>query len=282
MFLSERCVWPYEYRRGSSPLIVSMPHAGTFIPHSVGRALNDCAARRADTDWHLARVYDFLADLDATVVRACFSRYVIDVNRPSDGTNLYPGRDTPGLCPGDTFDRQPLYRGATPDAQEVARRAEAIWRPYHARLQREVSRVVSEHGTAILWDAHSIVSVAPRLFDGRLADFNLGTADDASCDPALAQSLFAALKGHARFSAVLNGRFKGGHITRAFGDPSRGVHAIQLEMAEASYMDEISPYTFRETRAREIRPILREQLEIATRWALGRAATRQRGAAPRV
>jgi N-formylglutamate deformylase len=282
MFLSERCVWPYAYRRGSGPLIVSMPHVGTFIPHSVGRALDDCAAQRADTDWHLPRVYDFLADLDATVVTANFSRYVIDLNRPSDGTNLYPGRDTPKLCPGDTFDRQPLYRHGEPDGQEVARRTAAVWRPYHARLRREVERVLSEHGTAILWDAHSIVSVAPRLFDGRLADFNLGTADGASCDPALAQSLFTALKGHPRFSAVLNGRFKGGHITRAFGDPARGVHAIQLEMAEASYMDEISPYTFREAKAREIRPILRRQLEIAMAWAREHAATRQRGPASRV
>jgi N-formylglutamate deformylase len=282
MFLSERCVWPYAYRRGWSPLIVSMPHVGTFIPHSVGQALADCAARRADTDWHLPRVYDFLADLDATVVSANVSRYVIDANRPCDGTNLYPGRDTPKLCPGDTFDRQPLYRGAEPDGLEVARRTDSVWRPYHARLRREIERVVAEHGNAILWDAHSIVSVAPRLFAGRLADFNLGTADNASCDPALAQSLFTALQRHSRYSAVLNGRFKGGHITRTFGDPARGVHAIQLEMAESSYMDEISPYTFREAKARAIRPILREQLEIAMGWASGRSAGRQRGSPSRV
>lgn len=282
MFLAERCVWPYAYRRGSSPLIVSMPHVGTFVPWSVGRAFQDCAARRDDTDWHLARLYDFVADLDATVIRASFSRYVIDVNRPSDGTNLYPGRDTPKLCPGDTFDRQPLYRESEPDAREVALRVASIWRPYHLRLQREIARVLAEHGTAILWDAHSIVSVAPRLFEGRLADFNLGTADHASCDPGLAESLLAALQGHPRFHSVLNGRFKGGHITRACGDPARGVHAIQLEMAEATYMDETSPYTLREAKAREIRPILREQLGIALRWALARSTARQRGVASRV
>ncbi len=281
MFLSERCVWPYAYRRGTSPLIVSMPHVGTFIPHSVGRGLNDCAARRADTDWHLARLYDFLGELGATVVTALFSRYVIDVNRPPDGANLYPGRDTPKLCPADTFDREPLYREREPDAGEIARRVGTLWRPYHARLQREIARVLSVHGTAILWDAHSIVSVAPRLFEGRLADFNLGTADGAACDAALAQSLLAALKKHSPFTAVLNGRFKGGHITRAHGDPARGVHAIQMEMVEASYMDEISPYTFREAKAHAIRPILREQLEIATRWAIERPGS-QRGAASRV
>jgi N-formylglutamate deformylase len=280
VFLSERCVWPYAYRRGSSPLIVSMPHAGTFIPHTVGRGLNDCAARRDDTDWHLPHLYDFLGELDATVVAARFSRYVIDVNRPPDGANLYPGRDTPKLCPGDTFGREPLYRNGEPGAPEIARRVESLWRPYHARLRREIARVLAAHGTAILWDAHSIVSVAPRLFEGRLADFNLGTADGAACDAQLADSLFAALRKHSRFTAVLNGRFKGGHITRAYGDPPRGVNAIQLEMVEAMYMDEMSPYTFREAQAREIRPILREQLEVAMRWAL--RAARQRGSASRV
>jgi N-formylglutamate deformylase len=281
MFLSERCVWPYAYRRGSSPLIVSMPHAGTFIPHTVGRELNDCAARRSDTDWHLPHLYNFLAELDATVVTARFSRYVIDVNRPADGANLYPGRDTPKLCPSDTFGQEPLYRNGQPDTPEIARRLESLWRPYHARLQREIARVLSAHGTAILWDAHSIVSVAPRLFEGRLADFNLGTADGAACDAQLADSLFAALRKHSRFASVLNGRFKGGHITRAYGDPPRGVNAVQLEMVEGMYMDEMPPYTFREPRAREIRPILREQLEVAMRWALDRT-TRQRGPASRV
>jgi N-formylglutamate deformylase len=272
MFLAEGCVWPYRYRRGSGPLIVSMPHVGTFVPHTIARTLNDCAVRRPDTDWHLPRLYDFVGDLGATVIAANFSRYVVDVNRPPDGANLYPGRDTPKLCPTDTFDRQPLYRGGEPEGDEVARRVERLWRPYHARLAREIERVRAEHGMAVLWDAHSIVSVLPRLFDGKLADFNLGTADNTSCDAGLAESLLVALRRHSRYTAVLNGRFKGGHITRAYGDPARGVQAIQLEMAECLYMDESSPYTFREERAREIRPILREQLGIAAGWA-----ARQRG-----
>ena len=267
MFLSEGCVWPYRYRRGSGALVVSMPHVGTFVPHSVGRTLNDCAVRRPDTDWHLPRLYDFLDELGATVVTANFSRYVVDVNRPPDGANLYPGRDTPRLCPSDTFDRQPLYREPEPDDAEIARRVEKLWRPYHARLAREVERVRAEQGTAILWDAHSIVSVLPRLFEGKLTDFNLGTADNATCDAGLAESLLVALRRHSGYTSVLNGRFKGGHITRAFGDPARGVHAIQLEMAECLYMDEASPYTLREERARQVRPILREQLEIAQAWA---------------
>jgi N-formylglutamate deformylase len=267
MFLSERTVAPYRYRYGASPLIVSMPHSGTFVPHSVGREMTDTAAARSDTDWHLPQLYDFLDELDATVIAATHSRYVVDVNRPPDGANLYPGRDTPKLCPTDTFDRRPLYRSGEPKAGDVAKRVDSVWRPYHRRIQREIDRVRSRHGVAILWDAHSIVGVSPRLFDGRLPDFNLGTADGASCDPSLARSLLEALQRHASFTSVLNGRFKGGHITRTFGAPSKGVHAVQMEMVEATYMDETSPYTFWPGLAGRVRPILREQLEIALGFA---------------
>ena len=276
MLLSERTVWPYRYRRGPSALVVSMPHVGTFVPRSVGRQLADCAARRPDTDWHLPRLYDFLDELGATVIVATHSRYVVDVNRPPDGANLYPGRDTPRLCPIDTFHQEPLYRAGEPDAAEIARRVERVWRPYHRRLAGEIARVREEHGIAMLWDAHSIVSVAPRLFDGRLPDFNLGTAGGASCDAGLAQSLAVALSRQSGYASVLNGRFRGGYITRHYGDPARGVHAIQMEMAEATYMDETSPYTFRAERAEPVRRILREQLRIVLDWA------RQRQRRPRV
>ena len=264
MFLSEKTAWPYRYRRGSSALVVSMPHVGTFIPRSAGRALSDCAARRPDTDWHLPRLYDFLDELGATVIAATHSRYVVDVNRPPDGTNLYPGQDTPRLCPVDTFHSEPLYRdGNEPDAAEIARRLEAVWRPYHRRLAAEIRRVRDEHGAAVLWDAHSIVSEVPRLFPGRLADFNLGTGGGTSCDPRLAQALLVALSRQEGYTAVLDGRFQGGYITRHYGNPAAGVHAIQLEMAEAVYMEETSPFAFRRDLAERVRPILREQLAIA-------------------
>jgi N-formylglutamate deformylase len=239
MLLAERSVAPYRFRHGNGVLLVSMPHAGTFVPHSVGRAFNDVAALRPDTDWHMAKLYDFAHELDASVIVANYSRYVIDVNRPPGGENLYPGRDTPLLCPVDTFDCQPLYReGGNPSKDQIERRVEGIWKPYHRRLAAELERIREAHGIAVLWDAHSIVSQAPRLFEGRLPDFNLGTADDASCDPGLSQALIAALQRHAGHTCVLNGRFKGGYITRRFGRPAEGVHAVQLEMAQCLYMDE--------------------------------------------
>ncbi len=268
MLLAERTTPPYRYRRGASALIVSMPHVGTFIPHCVGATLNDCAQRRPDTDWHLPRLYDFLDELGATVITATLSRYVVDVNRPPDGSNLYPGQDTPRLCPIDTFDRQPLYRGGVePADDEIRRRVATHWQPYHRRLAAEIERVRAQHGRAVLWDAHSIFSEVPRLFPGKLADLNLGTADGASCDPKLAAALIAALGKYPGYSAVLNGRFKGGYITRRYGDPARGVHAVQLEMACSTYMEERSPFPFRADLAQRIRPILREQLRIARDWA---------------
>ena len=275
MFLSERSVWPYRYRYGSGPLVVSMPHVGTFVPPSIARTLNDCAARRPDTDWHLPRLYDFLGELDAKVVTASFSRYVVDVNRPPDGANLYPGRDTPRLCPTDTFGREPLYRDGDPAEAEVRRRVDTTWEPYHRRLASEVERVRAKHGVAVLWDAHSITAVQPRLFEGRLPDFNLGTADGTSCDPALARSLAVTLQRHSGYTSVLDGRFKGGYITRHFGSPASGVHAVQLEMVEAIYMEEEPPFAFRPDRAARVRPILRELLQRAHDFAVNQSAARR-------
>jgi N-formylglutamate deformylase len=267
MFLSESTLWPYRYRRGGSALIVSMPHAGTFIPRGIGRELDDCAAGRPDTDWHLPRLYDFLEALDATVIVANYSRYVIDMNRPPDGSNLYPGRDTPRLCPVETFDGRPLYRNAAPDDAEIARRIERAWRPYHRRLATEIARVKRAHGVVVLWDAHSIASEVPKLFEGRLPDLNLGTAEGKSCAPGLQSELDAALRRHAEFTSVVNGRFTGGYITRHFGRPADRVHAVQLEMAEATYMDEHAPYPFRADLAARLRPVLRELLEVALAWS---------------
>jgi N-formylglutamate deformylase len=267
MILTDATAPAFRLRRGSGALLLSMPHAGTYVPHSIGRGFTDVAALRTDTDWHMPRLYDFADALDATVIVANQSRYVIDVNRPPGGENLYPGRDTPKLCPADTFDQRPLYReGSGPSPEEVARRVEQVWKPYHRALTREIARIRATHGVAILWEAHSIVSRAPRLFDGRLHDFNLGTADNAACDATLAQRLLEALQKHS-FTAVLNGRFKGGYITRAFGRPAENVHAVQLEMAQCLYMDEWPPYRFREHLAARIRPVLREQLQTAIDWA---------------
>src|SRR5262245_49340379 len=201
-----------------------MPHAGTFLPPDISARLTHAALKLPDTDWHLARLYDFVDQVGASVIIATHSRYAIDLNRPPDDASLYPGQDTTGLCPVDTFHREPLYReGQQPDAAEIRDRIEKYWAPYHAALQGELDRLRKQYDRAVLWDAHSIRSVLPRFFQGRLPDLNLGSAGGSACDRNLAQHLLQIAQDHLGFSTVLDGRFKGGYITRHYGRPSAGV-----------------------------------------------------------
>jgi N-formylglutamate deformylase len=253
----------FRLRHGTAPLLVSMPHGGTHLPQDIAARLTPIARTVPDTDWHLDRLYDFLDALGASVLVATHSRYVVDLNRPEDDASLYPGQDTTGLVPIDTFAREPLYVGALPDAAERAARVERYWRPYHGALQGALAALRARHGYAVLWDAHSIRSEVPRFFSGRLADLNLGTAGGASCDARIEHALAAVAARAAGYSHVMNGRFRGGYITRRYGRPAEGVHAVQLELSEATYMDEDPPFAFREDLARQVRPVLRELVAAA-------------------
>jgi N-formylglutamate deformylase len=256
---------PFRLRRGTAPLLVSMPHVGTHLPDAIAAAMTPVAHRLDDTDWHLETLYDFLGDMGASVLVAHASRYVVDLNRDPSGRSLYPGQDTTPLCPLDTFEREPLYRdGAGPDAAETDRRVATWWKPYHAALAEELARIRAEHGVALLWDAHSIRSVVPRFFPGRLTDLNIGTARGASCGAGLGEALLAvAQEAGDAYTAVLDGRFVGGQITRAYGRPAEGVHAVQLELVQATYMEEAPPWRFDPTRAAGIRPVLRAMVGTA-------------------
>jgi N-formylglutamate deformylase len=254
---------PFRFRRGTRPLLVSMPHVGTYLPAALAQRMTDEARRVPDTDWHLELLYDFLDELGASVLVATHSRYVIDLNRPPDGASLYPGRNVTGLCPIDTFDEAPLYVDGVPDDAEIAERREAVWVPYHRQLEAELARLREHHGTVALWDAHSIRAVVPRFFAGRLPDLNLGTGGGASCDPALAHTLEAIARDVPDYTSVLDGTFKGGYITRHYGAPRDGVHAVQLEMTQASYMDEAWPFDFLPERAALVRPHVRRLVEAA-------------------
>jgi N-formylglutamate deformylase len=232
--------------------------------------MTSAALQLADTDWHLPLVYD-LDGLDATILVATHSRLVVDLNRPPDGGNLYPGRDTTGLIPLDTFRKEAVYHGPLPDDEETARRVQSYWRPYHEALAAELARLRAAHSRVVLWDAHSIASELPRFFSGRLADLNFGTADGQSCGPGLAEAVLAPARSQRAYTWVLNGRFKGGHITRRFGDPAGGVHAIQLEMAQITYMDEEPPFSLRPDRCEQLGPLLRQCLVAASEWAGAKA-----------
>ncbi|CAN5821980.1 N-formylglutamate deformylase [soil metagenome] len=256
--------------QGSAPLLISFPHAGTHIPEALAARMTDAALQRADVDWHLPQLYAFAAGIGATLLAAHHARHVIDLNRPPEDTSLYPGQDVTGLLPIDTFRKEPLYRaGQAPDAAESATRRERFWRPYHDTLARELARLRALHGQVILWDAHSIASRLPRFFDGKLPDLNLGTANGLACAAPIQTAVEVVMAGQTRFTQVTNGRFKGGHITRAYGRPQEGVHALQLEMCQSTYMDEAAPFGYRPDLAAEVQPLLGRMLEAAVA-ALGK------------
>ncbi len=225
--------------RGTAPLIVSVPHAGTWIPDDVAAGLLSAQLGVRDADFYVDRLYGFAAALGATIIHTHVSRTAIDVNRDPSGASLYPGQATTGLCPAETFDGEPLYRdGHAPDTAEIARRRQAYFDPYHAALSTEIARLRASHSRIVLYDAHSIRSHVPRLFDGELPQFNIGTDGGATCDGALAAAVEAACDASG-MSRVTNGRFRGGWITRHYGDPAQGVHAIQMELAMRGYLDEL-------------------------------------------
>jgi N-formylglutamate deformylase len=251
----------FALTRGTAPLLVSVPHAGVHIPPALERRMTPAALQRADVDWHLPHLYDFVRAMGATLLTANYARHVIDLNRPPQDESLYPGQDVTGLLPMDTFRKEPLYLpGEKPDDAERDARRERYWRPYHDALRGELDRLRSRHEHVVLWDAHSICSVLPRFFEGRLTDLNLGTADGRACAPALQAAVEAQMAAQSDFTHVSNGRFKGGWITRHYGDPSLGVHALQLEMCQCTYMDETAPFAYRTDLAAKVQPLLKRML----------------------
>ena len=262
---------PFTFHQGTAPLLVSMPHAGTYVPPQLAERFTEEARQVPDTDWHMERLYAFAKDLGASILVATHSRYVVDLNRPPDGASLYPGQSVTGLCPVDTFDDTPIYaHGDVPDDAEIAARRGAVWAPYHAQLRAELDRIRARHGVAMLWDAHSIRSVLPRFFEGKLPDLNLGTANGASCAPALAQELLAIAESAPGYTGVLNGRFTGGYITRHYGQPAQNIHAVQLEMTQCSYMQEALPFDYLPEVAAGVQPHLQRMLAAVLAFAKAR------------
>lgn len=269
---------PFHFHQGDLPLLISMPHVGTNIPAEVRAQMTPVADQLTDTDWHLPLLYNMTGELGASVIHAEYSRYVIDLNRSSDDSSLYPGQDTTGLCPIDTFAKEALYaEGKVPDSTEVQRRIQLYWQPYHQQLQAELTRLRAKHGIAILWDAHSIASQVPRFFQGKLPDLNFGTADQLSCASGLQQTLAATLQkqmAEPAYSHVFNGRFKGGYITRHYGQPVQNIHAVQLEMSQCIYMDEAAPYLYRADLAAQVQPLLRNLISACQTWAAQQTGVR--------
>lgn len=254
----------YNLVVGKSPLLISIPHLGTSLPVQIKDTLTAVGQSVADTDWHLDQLYAFALAEGATMLSATVSRYVIDLNRPPDGASLYPGQTTTGLVPLETFHGEPVYRaGMAPDAAQMQARVNHYWKPYHDALAAQIQAIRKRHGFVLLWEAHSINGELPRLFDGLLPDLNFGTFDGKSASPSIAEALQRVAMQHP-YSWVLNGRFKGGYITRHYGNPGEGVHAVQLEMAQRIYMNEAAPYGYRPDLASELQPLLKQLLNACT------------------
>ncbi len=250
----------FTLHRGTSPLFVSLPHDGTALPEDIAARMTEGARRVPDTDWHVSRLYAFAREISASIIVPKYSRYVVDLNRPPDDVSLYPGQNTTGLCPIVQFSGEKIYLpGQEPTPDEIARRVGKYWRPYHHALAAEIARIKAAHGRVVLWEGHSIRSVVPFLFEGRLPDFNLGTANGASCSPEMQRCLADVLETQRDYSFLVNGRFKGGYITRHYGDPANGVDAIQLELAQCNYMDEDS-FAYDETKAPRVQAVIRRLL----------------------
>ena len=230
----------YSLHAGVSPLLISVPHDGREVPDEILAAMTPCARTLPDTDWHVARLYEFCKSIGASMLVARYSRYVVDLNRSSDNEVLYAGKTTTGLCATETFAGDAIYEdGQAPGAEDRDARIVRFWQPYHDALAAELERLRAQHGYALLWDAHSIASIVPRLFDGELPQLNLGTNSGQSCPQPLAEAVERVAR-QSPYSTVSNGRFRGGYITRHYGQPSSACYAIQMELSQRCYMDETS------------------------------------------
>ena len=259
----------YTLHRGTRPLLMSVPHCGTELPDDQRHRYVERAFDVEDTDWHLATLFGFVRELGASLIVPRWSRYLIDLNRPRENAPMYPGANNTELCPTRFFTGDPLHRdGLAPDGAEIARRVQTYWQPYHDALRAELDRIRAAHGHAVLFDGHSIKSELPWLFDGRLPDLNLGTASGESCAPSLRAELTRVLEQQSNFSCVVDGRFKGGHITRHYGRPGDRVHAVQLEMCWSCYMSaEARPFALDAPRAATLRPVLHALAAAMLAWA---------------
>jgi N-formylglutamate amidohydrolase len=248
----------YSFHAGTTPLLISVPHDGRELPEDIAVLMTDLGRSLPDTDWHVTRLYEFAKDLGASLLVANYSRYVVDLNRPADDATMYPGQVATGLCPTRTFAGQDIY--ARRAAIDIDDRVGRYWRPYHDKISVSLARLRETFGYALLWDAHSIASHVPLLFDGELPVLNIGTWSGRSCSQAMADAVMRVAESSA-YSSVLDGRFEGGHITRHYGQPDDNVHAVQLEIAQRAYMDEITT-SYDEVTASQMRDTLSDLLQV--------------------
>lgn len=253
----------YVFQAGQAPLLISIPHMGLEVPDYLREQMTPAGLQLADTDWHLDQLYDFVREMGASFLMARYSRYVVDLNRPPDDQTLYPGQTKTGLFPQLTFRGEPIYQTThEPDEQEQQKRMAMYWQPYHDKLAEEIKRLRQSHQNVLVWEAHSIASVLPRLFPGKLPDLNIGTNGGLSAASSLLEGIEMSLVD-CNYTWIANGRFKGGYNTREFGDPSQGVHTVQLEMCQSTYMNEDFPFDYRPDLANPVKQVVHGMVQSA-------------------
>ncbi|GBR05055.1 N-formylglutamate deformylase [Acetobacter oeni] len=258
----------FTFTPGTTPVLVAIPHAGTALAPGMEARMTDRGRLLSDTDWYMEKLYSGAGDSGSGMIRASYSRYVIDLNRGPDDATLYPGRPKTGLVPELGFDGAPIYlAGQAPDEAEISERRVLFWQPYHDAVTEELARLKAQWGWAVLWDGHSIKTEVPRLFEGKLPDLNFGTNEGGSCASLLIEAVMTVARENGSYSDILNGRFKGGYTTRHYGQPQDGIHAIQLEKAQHIYLaDEEAPWPVDAGKTEKVADLIGKMLRRAARW----------------
>lgn len=244
-----------EINRPKVPILISVPHCGTQFPEDIkGDYHQELINAPDDTDWFVDELYNFVTEMSIPMISAKYSRWVIDLNRDPESKPLYnDGRIITGLCTTTDFHGNAIYTQNEPDEEEVKRRIDLYYTPYHTKTQEMLNALKNEFGKVLLWDAHSIRQYVPTIQKEKFPDMILGSADETSAHPELIK---AALEGldSANFELKHNYPFKGGQITRSFGLPSENQHALQLEMNKILYMndEELEYDTIRANQVREV------------------------------
>ena len=236
----------------NGPVLFNSPHSGNVYPHAFLTASRlDVTMLRRSEDSFVDELAGGVVERGYPLMRAHFPRCYVDVNR--EPYELDP-RMFEGRLPSFANTRSMRVAGGlgtvarvVGDAQEIygqripvddaIRRIETLYKPYHRALRRLFTRIHRDFGTAVLIDCHSMPSTAGSKDERPRADVVLGDRYGTSCVPAIAETIESTLREQG-YSISRNKPYAGGFITEHYGNPTAGLHAIQLELNRALYMDE--------------------------------------------
>jgi N-formylglutamate deformylase len=245
------------------PILISIPHCGTAFPNElINQYKPELIQAPDDTDWFVDQLYDFAPSLGITMIVANYSRWVVDLNRDPQSKPLYSdGRVITGLCPTTNFLGEPIYKDERKEisSDEINNRVSQYYKPYHQKIESELARLHQKFGKVLLWDCHSILQYVPSIHSERFPDLILGDADGTSASSELIAIAVGSLQTSG-YSFSHNHPFKGGYITRHYGNPAAHCHALQLEMSKVNYMDDTET-NFDLEKAKKMQTVLKKVFE---------------------